>query len=112
MASESGVKLARLREQMTLLQTHIADEEAKIRSEAIERIRVLMTEFGLTSAHINDASNQPSVPAKKKAKQLSPAKRTVVAKYRDPKTGATWTGRGLAPLWIRDKKREKFLIAH
>lgn len=38
-------------------------------------------------------------------------KRTVPPKYRDPKTGATWTGRGLAPAWIASAKdKSKFLI--
>jgi len=32
------------------------------------------------------------------------------AKYRDPVTGATWSGRGRAPLWIADKNRDDFLI--
>lgn len=32
-------------------------------------------------------------------------------KYRDPKTGATWSGRGKAPRWISGaKNRERFLI--
>jgi DNA-binding protein H-NS len=31
-------------------------------------------------------------------------------KYQDPKTGATWSGRGKEPAWIRGKKRDKFLI--
>ncbi|EDS82163.1 H-NS histone family protein [Burkholderia pseudomallei S13] len=33
-----------------------------------------------------------------------------VPKYRDPKTGATWSGRGREPGWIKGKKRERFLI--
>jgi DNA-binding protein H-NS len=33
------------------------------------------------------------------------------AKYRDPKSGATWTGHGRAPAWIANAKdRSKFLI--
>ncbi|MEM5312455.1 H-NS histone family protein [Paraburkholderia sp. EG287A] len=33
------------------------------------------------------------------------------AKYRDPATGATWSGRGRAPNWIKDaKNRDRFLI--
>ena len=32
------------------------------------------------------------------------------AKYRDPASGATWTGRGKPPGWIRGKDREGFLI--
>ncbi|WP_434716177.1 H-NS family nucleoid-associated regulatory protein [Paraburkholderia sp. A3RO-2L] len=38
-------------------------------------------------------------------------KASVPPKYRDPDSGATWTGRGMAPAWIRDAKdRSKFLI--
>lgn len=33
-----------------------------------------------------------------------------VQKYQDPATGATWSGRGKEPLWIRGKDRKKFLI--
>jgi DNA-binding protein H-NS len=32
------------------------------------------------------------------------------AKYRDPATGATWSGRGRAPHWIAGKDRDDFLI--
>lgn len=33
------------------------------------------------------------------------------AKYADPKTGATWTGHGRAPVWIANAKdRSRFLI--
>jgi DNA-binding protein H-NS len=35
----------------------------------------------------------------------------VAAKYRDPATGQTWTGRGKAPKWIDGKDRSAFLIA-
>ncbi|WP_084162768.1 H-NS histone family protein [Paraburkholderia bannensis] len=35
----------------------------------------------------------------------------VAAKYKDPKTGATWSGRGRAPAWIANaKNRDRFLI--
>jgi DNA-binding protein H-NS len=33
-----------------------------------------------------------------------------VQKYQDPKTGATWSGRGKEPIWIRGKDRRKFEI--
>jgi len=34
------------------------------------------------------------------------------AKYRDPKSGATWSGRGPTPAWLAGAKdRSKFLIA-
>lgn len=31
-------------------------------------------------------------------------------RYRDPDTGATWTGRGRAPAWIAGQDRERFRI--
>ncbi|RQS62538.1 H-NS histone family protein [Burkholderia sp. Bp8963] len=35
----------------------------------------------------------------------------VAAKYQNPKTGETWSGRGRAPAWIKDvKNRTRFLI--
>ncbi|WP_441295522.1 H-NS histone family protein [Massilia brevitalea] len=45
----------------------------------------------------------------KKAKQ-SEKKGMVQAKYRDPDSGATWTGRGRAPRWLNGRDKEKFLI--
>ncbi|MBN6209404.1 H-NS histone family protein [Ralstonia pickettii] len=40
---------------------------------------------------------------------MASKKKTVAPTYRDPKTGATWSGRGRAPTWI-GKNRDKFLI--
>lgn len=35
----------------------------------------------------------------------------IAPKYQDPKTGATWSGRGKAPQWIAGaKNRDRFLI--
>jgi len=53
-----------------------------------------------------------AVYGKKKARKKM-AK--VAAKYRDPKTGATWSGRGAPAGWISEyekkgKKRDQFLI--
>lgn len=36
--------------------------------------------------------------------------RKAIAKFKDPESGATWSGRGKSPLWIREKDREPFLI--
>ncbi len=34
----------------------------------------------------------------------------IPAKYRNPVTGESWSGRGKAPKWIADKERKQFLI--
>lgn len=39
-------------------------------------------------------------------RKLGPAAR----KYRDPVSGATWSGRGKEPIWLRGKDRTKFQI--
>jgi DNA-binding protein H-NS len=49
-------------------------------------------------------------------KKKSRAGQKVPPKYRDPKSKATWAGRGVQPVWLRDavkagKKAEDFLIA-
>ncbi|SAL52333.1 H-NS histone family protein [Caballeronia concitans] len=90
------------------------------RSEAaicLQKIRDLMERHGLTPEDIAESfresptTKQP-IPAKKtRAVTKPPALRTGPAKYRDPKTGRTWTGRGRAPLWIADAEdRSAFLM--
>lgn len=49
--------------------------------------------------------------AKKSAKAGNYVRGPQPARYRDPKTGATWSGRARAPAWIANAKdRSKFLI--
>jgi DNA-binding protein H-NS len=68
-----------------------------------------MSTHGLTIADV-DAHGGGKRRAKKSAgKSAKPA--TSAAKYRDPKTGATWSGHGRAPAWIASaKNRDKFLV--
>ncbi|WP_269505056.1 H-NS family nucleoid-associated regulatory protein [Burkholderia sp. IMCC1007] len=83
---------------------------AKKSTEVLERIRGLMEKHGITTADID-----AHVGGKQRGRRTSikaAAKRgTSAAKYRNPKTGATWTGHGRAPGWIANAKdRSKFLI--
>ena len=59
------------------------------RAATIEKVRALMSEYGLS---ISDLST-------KRAKKTGGAK--VAAKYRDKATGDTWSGRGLQPKWLK-----------
>ena len=68
--------------------------------DALATVRQLIAEFGLTQADIFPAG-----------RAKSPLKGNSVApKYRDPQTGATWTGRGKPPLWIANQDRTQFEI--
>ncbi|MPW23301.1 H-NS histone family protein [Paraburkholderia sp. CNPSo 3157] len=81
-------------------------------SAAIAKIRDLMEKHGLTTADI-DARSGGAMKRGRNPVSVSAAKKAVsVAKYQDPKTGATWTGHGRAPGWIaRTKDRSKYLVA-
>jgi DNA-binding protein H-NS len=82
---------------------------AKQSSTIIEKIRELMSTHGLTIADV-DAHGGGKQRAKKSAgKSDKPAKSA--AKYRDAKTGVTWSGHGRAPAWIATaKNRDEFLV--
>lgn len=68
---------------------------------ALSQIRTLMEQYGITAQEI--------MPRKTKSLVKHPRGK-VEPKYRNPETGATWTGRGKPPLWIADKERDSFLI--
>ncbi|WP_126221038.1 H-NS family nucleoid-associated regulatory protein [Burkholderia vietnamiensis] len=68
----------------------------------VDDIRAKVAEYGISEKDIFGTRRTRS------AKQAQAA---VEAKYRDPRTGATWSGRGRAPAWIKDaKNRNRFLI--
>ncbi|CAM2159270.1 DNA-binding protein H-NS (plasmid) [Pararobbsia alpina] len=49
--------------------------------------------------------------ALKRGRKFSNKKAAAVPKYRDPTTGATWSGRGKSPSWIKGAtNRDEFLI--
>ena len=95
----------------------------------VARIRKLAEQYGLTAADIGlDAAqgSQPAArPSAKAASTSAAAKKAAaktprgkkarsgsgVAKYRDPKSGKTWTGFGRTPGWLASaKNRDVFLI--
>jgi DNA-binding protein H-NS len=82
---------------------------------AVDQIRELMIKHGLTTEDIEATAKAKRAArglnghvGNGKAKTIGAAK---VAKYRDHKTGATWTGHGRAPGWIAGvKDRTRFLV--
>ena len=83
---------------------------------AVDQIRELMLKHGLTTADIEAKAKARRAArglnghaAGGKAKAAGAGKS--LPKYRDHKTGATWTGHGRAPAWIAAvKDRAQFLI--
>lgn len=82
---------------------------AKQSSGVIEKIRELMAKHGLTTADIDAHAGGKQRATKAVAKTVSKGSAAAV-KYRDPKSGATWSGHGRAPGWIASaKNRDKYL---
>jgi DNA-binding protein H-NS len=82
--------LSDLLAQKAALEKQIADFQREQRGEAINKVKALMAEYGLTLADIG--SRAAAAPKKATTK--------VAAKYRNPATGDTWSGRGLKPKWM------------
>ena len=80
--------LQELLAQKAEIDRQISDARRNERADAVAKVRALMAEHGLTAADL--AAKTPGVRA-------STSGRKVAAKYRDPASGQTWTGRGLKP---------------
>ncbi len=114
-ASPKMATLAAMKRQIAKLEAEVARKTREEMSGAIAKIREIMTTFGLTVEHLTSSGH---AGAKKALTKKSAAKRVKgkragagTPKYRDPKSGATWTGFGRAPGWIAAaKSRDAFLI--
>ena len=89
-----------LLKQRELLEQQINEARARENADAIEKVKALVADFGLTA---DDIFSTGKVRAKSIAK--------VAPKFRNPATGDTWTGRGKPPKWIQGQERDQFLIA-
>lgn len=101
--------LQAIRAQIQKLQSQAEAIVAKSQQAAIQQIHALMLENGLTLVDIGE----PGKPAKGRGAKptRSSGKSGLPAKYRNPKTGETWSGHARPPAWIKDvKDRSKFLI--
>ncbi len=78
--------------QKAALERQIADAQREERAAAIAQIKALMAQYGLTLADIGTRAAAPA-PRRGGTAKVPP-------KYRDPATGATWSGRGLKPRWL------------
>jgi DNA-binding protein H-NS len=85
--------------QLEKLHKEVAAAREKEVAQAIAEIKQKIAEYDLTAEELGFTS-----------KPVTGRKATSVARYRNPKTGETWTGRGRSPAWLAGKDRERFLI--
>ncbi len=88
--------LSELLAQKAALEQQIAEVQRAERADAIAQVKALIAQFGLSAADIGIARplslGAPAAPSR--------APRKLAAKYRNPETGETWSGRGLKPKWL------------
>jgi DNA-binding protein H-NS len=93
--------LQQLLEQKAAIEQKIAAAREQAIHDAVARARAIIDEFGLTAEDLFGG---------KRTRKSSNAGTKVAAKYRDPATGQTWTGRGRTPKWMEGKDRNAYLI--
>ena len=105
--------LAALKKKLANLEAQVEKVTKAEMGSAIAKVRKIMADFGLTVEHLAASVTSGKTVAKKSKspKAATKTKGSKPAKYRDPATGATWTGMGRAPGWIVNaKNRDEFLI--
>lgn len=88
--------------QIETLQNQVTEVRQREVGEAISKVRAIVEEYKLTATDIFSSGKGKS--AAKKTGKVAP-------KYRDPISGNTWSGRGLAPKWLAGKNKADYLIA-
>ena len=92
------------------LQAKIADLQAQAeqvrreeRQQAIDMAKTMISTYDITA---RDLGLDKVVKTKTGPKPGN----KVAAKYRDPQSGATWSGRGKTPRWINGADRSQYAI--
>jgi len=92
------------------LQAKIADlqaQAAKVKEEekeqAIAMARTMISAYGITAKDLGLDKSHKAKSGPKPGNKVSP-------KYRDPQSGATWSGRGKTPRWINGADRSQYAI--
>ena len=91
---------AELQAQIAALESKAKEARATEIAGAKAQIAEIMSTYGLT---LDDLRGM-------KPSKSSKVRQPVPAKYRNPETGETWTGRGRSPKWLDGKDKNQYLI--
>jgi DNA-binding protein H-NS len=76
--------------------------KAEEKAQSIAMARAMIVSYGITARDLG--------LDKVKAKVGPKPGNKIAAKYRDPLSGATWSGRGKTPRWINGADRSQYAI--
>lgn len=114
--------MATLKTKLKKLQSQAETLIADSAQSVLDDIRAMMEKHGLTTADLDAHARKPKRAPKPVVTLPAPAGRReavkklankgkLPAKYRNPKTGETWSGWARPPAWIANvKDRSRFLI--
>lgn len=90
--------IAELNEQLKRIQSEIEERRASARTEIRTEIEKMLKDAELTLHDVFPelAKGGKGAPAPTKIRQRAEA----APKYKDPKSGALWSGRGRSPRWV------------
>ena len=77
--------------------------KAEERQKTIDTVRVMISAYGITAKDLGLDKAPKVKTGPKPGNKVAP-------KYRDPLTGATWSGRGKTPNWINGADRSVYAI--
>lgn len=92
--------VAQLLAQKAAIEAQIEAAQKSHAAEGVAKAKAIIDEYKLTKEDVFGAS----------AKRVRKASGSVAPKYKDPISGATWSGRGKAPKWIDGKDRSQFAV--
>lgn len=93
-------RIADLRHELALLEAEQRAQERQHRADVLRAMKELLLQHGFKPAELTNARTGKGPGARV----------AVVPQYRDPATGATWSGRGTEPAWIKGRDREAFKV--
>lgn len=94
-----------IQEQIRVLGERAAQLLTEGRAEAVASIITMVGIYDITAAEVGLVA-KPAAPKRNRKRTVNPRPPL----YRDPVSGATWTGQGASPKWLDNAERERFLI--
>jgi DNA-binding protein H-NS len=80
------------------LQRQAAAQRQSEMSAAVQRIREMMQEYGISANDLLSSSKKGT------------SKKSATVQFRNAETGDTWSGRGRMPNWLSGKDKEQFRV--
>lgn len=95
-------KLKDLQAQIAALQSQVEEVRRTEVGEAIAKVRAIVEEYDLKASDIFAVRGRKAASSSKRSE--------VAAKYKDPISGKTWSGRGLTPKWLAGKNKDDYAV--